>query len=80
MKSKHPELRWLARAAYDAIQRWEDANGKAQPTEEPDPDRSDSSGNAHSAARCECDGLTGSDDPDYRDRSGVDLDRALSIR
>ncbi len=80
MKSKHPELRELAYAAYAAIRRWEETNEKAQPTEEPDPDRDHNLRNDHPTARCERDGLAGPDYSDHRDPAGADLDRALCIR
>lgn len=80
MKSKHPELRELAYAAYAAIRRWEENDEKkAQPSEEPDLNGDHMRGDAHPAARCERDGLAGSDDPDHSDRAGADLDRALCM-
>ena len=80
MKSKHPELRELAYAAYAAIRRWEENNEKKTPqTEEPDPDDRYLLGNDHPVYRGERDGLAGSYYPDHRDRAGADLDRALCL-
>ena len=79
MKSKHPELRELAYAAYAAIRRWEESNEQkeTQTAALEDP----AGGHAHGDDCCSAGscghGFTGSDDPGYRPAASGVLDRVL---